>query len=199
MLRKRYTCAGFECGAGTMFGDSATRGSRTRANVAASTPAHGIAATPRKRGDAGNVDDVGDVDDATPDEAMRAVEGYAVALDLTLRDEQAVAKKAGKPWSAAKGFRGSAPIGRFVSAAELGDVAGRAVRLSVNDAERQSGNTDQMMWPVGELLAQLSRQIPLSSGDVVLTGTPAGVGPIEPGDRVVAAIDGLPPLELEMT
>lgn len=137
------------------------------------------------------------LDDAGEAEAAGAIAGYAVALDLTLRDLQSEAKRAGRPWAAAKGFAGSAPVGEVVSAATFGDPSGRAMRLDVDGETRQRGDTSEMLWGVPALLSLASRTFPLSAGDLVFTGTPAGVGPLLPGQRVEASIDGLPPLRLE--
>jgi len=135
---------------------------------------------------------------ASEAEAASAVSGYAVALDLTLRDVQSDAKRAGTPWAAAKGFAGSAPVGEIVDAATFGDPENRVLRLEVDGELRQEGNTSQMIRSVPALLALASHTFPLSPGDLLLTGTPAGVGPLTPGQRVEATIEGLPPLRLDL-
>jgi fumarylpyruvate hydrolase len=126
--------------------------------------------------------------------ALEHVYGYAVALDMTRRDLQDAAKKLARPWELAKAFERSAPVGPLVPAAEVGHPARGAVTLSVNGAVRQSGDLAQMIWSVPEMIAHLSRYITLAPGDVILTGTPAGVGAIERGDTLEAQIEGLPHL-----
>lgn len=101
--------------------------------------------------------------------------GYAVGIDLTRRDLQAAAKKAGRPWDMAKGFDQSAPLGAITPG--LPPVAG-AMALSVNGEQRQGGDIAQMIWNVAEIIANLSTYVTLAGGDLIFTGTPAGVGPI---------------------
>jgi fumarylpyruvate hydrolase len=119
--------------------------------------------------------------------------GHAVGIDLTRRDLQAEAKKAGRPWDMAKGFDQSAPIGAIVPG--LPPAAG-AIGLSVDGEVRQAGDLGQMIWNVAEIIAELSRFVTLRGGDLIFTGTPAGVGPIRPGQTVVATIAGLAPLSV---
>lgn len=126
--------------------------------------------------------------------APRLIAGYGVALDLTLRDLQAAAKKGGRPWSLSKGFDGAAPVGDFAPASAIGDVRNLALRLVVNGEVRQEGNTAAMIFPPEEILAYASRFMTLEAGDILLTGTPEGVGPLDDGDEVVASIGGLPGL-----
>jgi fumarylpyruvate hydrolase len=126
--------------------------------------------------------------------AMDRVWGYAVALDMTRRDLQATAKKLARPWETAKAFARSAPIGAAIPAAEFGDPSAGAVTLAVNGAVRQSGDLAEMIWSVPEIIAALSRFFELAPGDVILTGTPAGVGAVARGDTIEARIDRLPPL-----
>ena len=121
--------------------------------------------------------------------ALEHVLGYAVGLDLTLRDVQKAAKERGEPWALAKGFDGAAPISAVVERDEVGDGSGLAIFLDVNGERRQEGNTDQMIRSVPEIVAHASRWMTLERGDLLFTGTPAGVGPLEPGDRVDAQID----------
>jgi len=134
-----------------------------------------------------------------PAGAPDCVAGFAVALDLTLRDLQAKAKKDGGPWDLAKGFDGSAPIGDFVRGETVADPHDLAIRLEVNDQVRQSARTSSMIHRVPDLIAYVSRFMTLEPGDVLLTGTPEGVGPLVDGDRLVAEIEGLPTLALEIT
>lgn len=121
--------------------------------------------------------------------------GYAVGVDLTRRDVQAKAKQAGHPWEMSKGFDQSAPVATIVPASEWQPAPDRAISLEVNGQPRQHGRLEEMIWPVAELLSHLSRVVMLNAGDVIFTGTPSGVGPLQVGDRVAARIDGLPALE----
>lgn len=129
--------------------------------------------------------------DIPPEAALSHVWGYGVALDMTRRDLQAAAKKAGRPWEIGKAFEQSAPVAPIHPAAEVGHPASGAITLSVNGQLRQSGDLAQMIWSVPEIIACLSAHFTLAAGDVILTGTPAGVGPVQRGDRMEAAIDGL--------
>ena len=132
------------------------------------------------------------LENATEAEALGAVVAAGVALDLTARDRQAEAKAAGRPWLLAKGFDGAAPCG----ALKFGGVPplSAGIALTVNGNLRQEGTLDQMLWPPGPLLAKLSALFVLQPGDLIFTGTPAGVGPLRAGDRFEGRIDGLPPL-----
>lgn len=112
--------------------------------------------------------------------------GYAVALDMTRRDLQAEAKKAARPWDLAKGFDQSCPISPIRSAAEIGNLASARLRLAVNGVERQSGDVADMIWSVADCIAALSKLVELRAGDLVLTGTPSGVGPVHRGDQLDA-------------
>jgi fumarylpyruvate hydrolase len=127
----------------------------------------------------------------TVEQAAHLVWGYAVGLDLTRRDLQAEAKRTGRPWDVGKGFERSAPIGAIRPAAQLGILDGRRIWLDVNGQPRQVGQLSQMIWSVEETIAQLSGYFELQAGDLIFTGTPAGVGPLVPGDRVEAGIDGI--------
>ncbi|MDB5706381.1 MAG: fumarylacetoacetate hydrolase [Sphingomonas bacterium] len=122
--------------------------------------------------------------------------GYAVGIDLTRRDLQAEAKKAGRPWDMAKGFDRSAPIGLLTPGAP---PARGAIDLTVDGEIRQRGNLDQMIWSVAEIIANLSTFVELRGGDLIFTGTPAGVGPIRPGQTVRAAIEGVDSLEIRFS
>ncbi|MBN8506454.1 MAG: fumarylacetoacetate hydrolase family protein [Burkholderiales bacterium] len=134
---------------------------------------------------------------ATPAACAAAVWGHTVGLDLTRRDLQAAAKAGGKPWDMSKGFDHSAVLAPLQPLEGPLPTAG-AIALSVNGEARQQGDLSDLIWPVPELLARLSQYVALQPGDLVFTGTPAGVGPLRPGDVVLASIDGLPPLRLEL-
>ncbi len=136
--------------------------------------------------------------DISPSNALDHVFGYAVALDMTRRDRQAEAKKAGRPWDIAKAFEHSAPIGPIQSAETVGHPSEGLIRLKVNGEQRQSGNLNQMIWKIPEMIAHLSDYFKLAAGDVILTGTPSGVGPVQQGDTLEASIDGLPPLTVSV-
>jgi fumarylpyruvate hydrolase len=125
-----------------------------------------------------------------PVEAADAlVYGYALGLDLTRRDLQGAAKKAGLPWDTGKGFDESAPVGELVPAAALGELAPRMLSLEVNGTRRQSAPLSDLIWTVPEILHELSRLYRLRAGDLVFMGTPAGVAALSPGDHCVARLD----------
>lgn len=121
---------------------------------------------------------------ATPAQAMQAVWGYGIALDLTLREVQAQLKALGRPWERAKGFDGAAPLSPFIEQSAVGDEQNIAFSLTVNGDLRQQGNTELMIRPIAQLLAEISQHFTLLPGDVVLTGTPAGVGALHAGDKL---------------
>lgn len=129
--------------------------------------------------------------DIPVENALDCVFGYAIGLDMTRRDLQAEAKKHGRPWEIAKAFEKSAPCGPLHAASDIGHPAKGAIRLSVNGVSRQSGNLDQMIWKVPEMIAYLSRFFALQPGDLIFSGTPAGVGAVEKGDVMKAEIAGL--------
>jgi 5-carboxymethyl-2-hydroxymuconate isomerase len=121
--------------------------------------------------------------------ALGHVAGYAVALDLTLRDVQSAQKEKGLPWEIAKAFDTSCPLSAFIAADQVGDPQRLQIKLTVNNMVRQDGNTADMMRSVAELIAAASAYFTLESGDILLTGTPSGVGRIISGDRLEAAIE----------
>jgi fumarylpyruvate hydrolase len=123
--------------------------------------------------------------------ALDHVWGYAVGIELTRRDRQRDARDLQLPWEAGKSFDHSAPCGPIYPAAKVGHPAAGAITLAVNGTEHQRGDLKEMIWNVPEIVAQLSRQMLLKVGDLIMTGTPAGVGPVVPGDVMVGAIDGL--------
>ncbi|NVK34544.1 MAG: fumarylacetoacetate hydrolase family protein [Rhodobacteraceae bacterium] len=133
------------------------------------------------------------------EEALEHVFGYAVALDMTRRDLQAVAKKAGRPWDTAKAFESSAPIGPLVSADEIGHMDEGTIELLVNGEQRQIGNLNQMIWKTAEMISYLSEYFTLAAGDVILTGTPSGVAAVQKGDTLEAKIADLEPLFVQVT
>lgn len=133
--------------------------------------------------------------DIAPDKAAALILGFAVGVDLTRRDLQAEAKRNGRPWDMAKGFDRSAPIGPIKTTAPRGNAE---ISLSVNGGIRQKSDLARMIWTVPEIVAELSRYVELKGGDLIFTGTPAGVGPLYPGDAVSADIDGLPAIEFSI-
>lgn len=122
--------------------------------------------------------------------ARQAVAGYGVALDLTLRDLQNELKKKGHPWETAKAFDGSCPLSLFLKPEALPHPQAIDLSLRVNGEIRQQGNTQQMMVGIFELMAYMSTHFSLQPGDVVLTGTPAGVGPLTSGDVLILNLAG---------
>lgn len=124
-------------------------------------------------------------------QALDCVFGYAIGLDMTRRDLQAEAKKHGRPWEIAKAFEKSAPCGPLHAASDIGHPTEGAIRLSVNGTLRQNGNLDQMIWKVPEMITYLSRFFTLQPGDLIFSGTPAGVGAVGKGDVMKAEIAGL--------
>jgi 5-carboxymethyl-2-hydroxymuconate isomerase len=131
-------------------------------------------------------------------DAMEHVLGYAVGLDMTLRELQAEAKRKGEPWTIAKGFDSSAPVSPFVPRNEVGDGSGLTITLDVNGKRRQEGNTSMMLHPVAALVASVSRFLTLEVGDLLFTGTPSGVGPVVPGDVLEARIEKIGTLRVEV-
>lgn len=138
------------------------------------------------------------LENADAEMAARAVYGLAVGVDLTRRDLQAKAKKAGAPWDTAKAFDQSAPISAIRPVASLPDPLHGEIRLQVNGSVRQQADLSEMIWSVPELLAHLSGLFTLLPGDLVFTGTPDGVGPLQAGDQVSCKIAGICELEFQL-
>jgi fumarylpyruvate hydrolase len=132
--------------------------------------------------------------DIPVEQALDAVFGYTVGVDLTRRDRQRESFKTGLPWEIGKAFDRSAPCGAIHPVADVGHQLSGAISLSVNGVERQRGDLGQMIWNVPEIISNLSRSYRLQAGDLIMTGTPAGVGPIVPGDQLVVSVGGLAPL-----
>lgn len=129
--------------------------------------------------------------DLQPDNALQHVFGYAAGLDMTRRDLQAEAKRLSRPWDLAKGFDESAPIGYIRPVSAGGHPESGAMSLHVNGELRQHGDLNQQLWPVRHALARLSSFVELKAGDLLMTGTPAGVGAVSPGDRLEGRIEGV--------
>lgn len=136
---------------------------------------------------------------ASPDEALAAVGGWAVGLDMTARDLQATLKAKALPWTLAKGFDTFAPLGDVAPASAVADPQSLDIELRINGQTRQKGSTAAMLHTVAELVAYVSSIMTLLPGDLVYTGTPEGVGPVRAGETLVATISGLPPLQVTVT
>lgn len=128
------------------------------------------------------------------DQALGHVYGYGVGLDMTRRDLQGIAKEMGRPWEIGKAFERSAPVGPLVPVEKTGHPDHGTVTLHVNGVLKQEGDLNQMIWKVPEMISYLSDYFELAAGDVVLSGTPSGVGPVVKGDRLEARVEGLEPL-----
>jgi fumarylpyruvate hydrolase len=131
-------------------------------------------------------------------DALACVYGYAVGLDMTRRDLQSEAKKLGRPWEVGKAFEASAPCGALIPAAEVGHPSSGAIWLRVNGEVRQEGDLAQMIWKVPEMIAYLSELFTLAPGDLIFSGTPAGVGAVQRGDRLNGHIDAVGDLEVSV-
>ena len=132
----------------------------------------------------------------SPEAAAAAIWGYATGLDMTRRDLQAAAKAAGKPWDTAKGFDQSAILGEIARVGDIGRLAKGAITLSVNGVEKQRGDLADMIWSQAEIVSNLSQLYHLHPGDLIYTGTPAGVGAVLPGDVLLGRIEGLGEISL---
>jgi fumarylpyruvate hydrolase len=132
----------------------------------------------------------------SPEAAVAAIWGYAAGLDMTRRDLQAAAKAAGKPWDTAKGFDQSAILSDIVRKSELGTLDKGAITLAVNGVEKQHGDLADMIWNQAEIVSNLSHLFRLHPGDLIYTGTPAGVGAVVAGDELVGRIEGLGEIRL---
>ncbi len=131
-------------------------------------------------------------------DALEHVYGYAVGLDLTRRDLQSEAKKLGRPWDFGKSFDQSAPITAIYPVATHGHHASGKITLAVNGEVRQQGDLSEMIWSVPETIAYLSQYFELAPGDLIFTGTPAGVGAVGPGDTLVGQVEDLAELSIEI-
>ncbi len=129
------------------------------------------------------------------DDVFNHIAGYGLALDLTLRDMQKSAKDKGHPWAIAKGFDHSCPVSSFTPKDDIEDIDNLNIRLELNNVLRQNGNTSQMIFKLPQLIAYISRFYTLEEGDIILTGTPAGVGPLQPGDHINASISEVAVIE----
>jgi fumarylpyruvate hydrolase len=139
----------------------------------------------------------GGVSIAEPD-ALNHVFGYAVALDMTRRDLQDEAKRLARPWEVAKSGDRSAPIGALVPASEIGHLSQGAIRLAVDGVMKQNANLADMIWSVPEQIAILSRYYKLEAGDIILSGTPEGVGKVDRGQTMTGSIEGLGEIQVKV-
>lgn len=132
------------------------------------------------------------------DEAEDMIFGYAVGLDMTRRDLQLEAREKGRPWDTGKNVVQSCPVGRLTPFTATGPLTKGAITLDVNGDRRQAADISELIWSVSEVISDLSHYYKLRKGDLIFTGTPAGVGPVEPGNVVSGEIDGLPRLSVEI-
>jgi fumarylpyruvate hydrolase len=131
-------------------------------------------------------------------EAPAYIWGYAVGLDMTRRDRQAELKKQGRPWEVAKGFDCSAPISPIKPVERSGLITRGPIALNVNGVPRQVGDVSQLIWSVDETIAHLSKYFELAPGDLIFTGTPAGVAAVQPGDLLEGSVEGVGTLKLRV-
>ncbi len=133
------------------------------------------------------------------DDAKDHVWGYATGLDMTRRDLQLDAREKGRPWDTGKNVENSCPTGRLQPVSDGGHIEAAAISLTVNGETRQLADVADLIWSVREIIADLSKFYALEAGDLIYTGTPAGVGAVVPGDTIVCTIDGLPALEVTIS
>jgi fumarylpyruvate hydrolase len=133
------------------------------------------------------------------DKALDHVYGYAVGIDLTRRDLQFAARKKERPWEIGKSFDHSAPCSAIVPASKIGHPAKGKIWLSVNGTERQKGDLSELIWSVPEIIWKLSQQVAIGAGDIIMTGTPAGVAAIKPGDKIECGVDGIGTLKVAIS
>ena len=132
-------------------------------------------------------------------DAMKHIYGYAVGLDMTRRDLQNEAKKLGRPWDIGKGFDHSAPIGPITRAADAGDIENAEIYLQVNGQDRQRSDTSKLIWNIAESIEHLSAAWELQPGDLILSGTPAGVAAVVTGDTLVGGVAGIGTLTVKVS
>jgi fumarylpyruvate hydrolase len=133
-----------------------------------------------------------------PKNALDHVYGYGVGIDLTRRDLQMASRKKEQPWEIGKSFDFSAPCGALRPASEIGHPAKGKIWLNVNGTEKQKGDLSELIWNVSEIIAKLSLQVTLGAGDIILTGTPAGVAALTSGDKIECGIDGIGTLKVSI-
>lgn len=134
--------------------------------------------------------------DIPVEKALDCVFGYAVSLDMTRRDLQGQMKKLGRPWEIGKAFENAAPCSELVVKEDTGHLEQGAIWLKINGKIRQKGDLNQMIWKIPEMISYLSALFTLRAGDIILTGTPSGVGPVQRGDRLHGHVEGVGDLEM---
>lgn len=132
------------------------------------------------------------------DQALDHVYGYGVGIDMTRRDLQGQMKKMGRPWEIGKAFERSAPAGELIPASETGHLDSGRITMKVNGELKQDGDMNQMIWKVPEMINYLSQYYDIAAGDIIMSGTPAGVGPVHKGDVMEGEIEGLYVLEVKV-
>ena len=133
------------------------------------------------------------------EDALDYIYGYGLGIDMTRRDLQSVAKEQRHPWEPGKAFERSAPMSEIVQAAEIGHLDKGRISLSVNGVLKQEGDLGQMIWKVAEQIAYLSRFYDIAAGDVIMSGTPSGVGPVARGDNIFCSLEGICELTVKVT
>ena len=129
--------------------------------------------------------------DIAPEAALDHVWGYGIGLDMTRRDLQNAAKDLGRPWDWGKGFDHSAPIGPIHPVAAVGHIASGRIWLAVDGTTKQDSDITKLIWPISDVISIASRSMELRPGDLIMTGTPEGVGPVKPGQTMTVGIEGL--------
>jgi len=137
-------------------------------------------------------------DNIAVNDALDMVYGYAVAIDFTRRDLQADAKAKGQPWIKGKAFEHSAPISEVVPAHQIGHPSEGRIWLAQDGQVKQDGNLNQMTWKVPQVISELSKYFTLAAGDIILTGTPSGVGPVNKGNQITCGIEGVADMSLSV-
>jgi fumarylpyruvate hydrolase len=132
------------------------------------------------------------------DKALDHIYGYAAGLDMTRRDLQLAARDKGRPWDVGKGFDQAAPISGIHRASDIGHPAAGRIWLKLNGEIKQDADLKQLIWPVPDIMAYLSKLFILQPGDLIYTGTPAGVGPVKPGDQLVGGVDGVDEISIKI-
>jgi fumarylpyruvate hydrolase len=133
-----------------------------------------------------------------PEKTNDCIWGYGVGIDLTRRDLQIASREVKRPWEIGKAFDGSAPCGPLVPASQIGHPTKGRIALKVNGTVKQEGDLNQMIWNVQETIWKLSEMVELAAGDVIMTGTPAGVGALVPGDKIECEIEGVGTLKVSI-
>jgi fumarylpyruvate hydrolase len=131
--------------------------------------------------------------------ALDHIYGYAVGIDLTRRDLQQASRKKERPWEIGKSFDHSAPCGALQPASKIGHPSKGRIWLTVNGTERQKGDLTELIWSVPEIIEKLSEQVALAAGDIIMTGTPAGVAALSPGDKIECGVDGIGTLKVTIS